>query len=170
VSSDVAIARHGNGFKLTTSVHVPGSLENVFSFFADAYQLQSITPDWLHFKILTPAPIPMETGTLIDYQIRLHGIPLRWRTRISLWEPPFRFIDEQLRGPYRVWRHLHTFEADGDETIVRDEVEYAVPGGRLIHRFFVQGDLERIFRYRQTRLLQIFEHSGNCNFSMNSPQ
>lgn len=170
MSSDVTITRHGKLFRLTTSVRVTGTLDEVFAFFADAYQLQAITPDWLHFKILTPAPIPMETGTLIDYQIRLHGIPLRWRTKISLWDPPFRFVDEQLRGPYRVWRHLHTFEADGDGTIVKDEVEYAVLGGHLIHRFFVRGDLERIFRYRQTRLLQIFEQSGNCIFSMNSPQ
>lgn len=170
MKSDVMITAQENGFKLTTAVRVPGSREDVFAFFADAHQLQSITPDWLHFKILTPGPILMQSGTLIDYQIRLRGIPLRWRTRIALWEPPFCFIDEQLRGPYRAWRHRHTFESDGDGTIVRDEVDYAVLGGRLIHRFFVQGDLERIFRYRQSQLLNIFGDAANCIFSTNSPQ
>ena len=128
----------------------------MFDFFADAFQLERMTPPWLHFSVVTPRPIEMRAGTLIDYQLRLHGIPIRWGTKITAWEPPFQFIDEQISGPYRLWRHLHTFEEIDGKTVCRDQVDYSVPGGPLVHSLFVKRDVQRIFEYRRKRLLQIF--------------
>jgi ligand-binding SRPBCC domain-containing protein len=132
-------------------------LEEVFAFFSDAQNLSVITPDWLQFKIKTPPPIEMRAGTTIDYQIKLRGIPLRWRSEITAWEPPVRFVDVQRRGPYRYWIHEHAFASVGaSRTIVRDRVRYAVVGGRLFHKFFVEPDLERVFNYRTRKLDEIF--------------
>lgn len=148
-------------FLLEQSTLVPRSLRETFEFFADAGNLQAITPPWLHFQILTPLPIAMGAGTLIDYRIRLHGIAIRWRTRICAWEPPMRFIDEQLSGPYRVWRHEHTFEEDpggSGGTLMRDRVTYAPPGwvlAPLIVRIYVGRELDRIFAYRRETLLKM---------------
>lgn len=139
-------------YELRTEVRVPGRLEEVFSFFADAGNLEKLTPPWLKFEIITPRPIDMHAGALIDYRIWLRIVPMRWRTRITAWEPPFRFVDEQLRGPYRRWIHEHTFQQIGDEVAVRDHVRYAVPGGplleRAVHALAVKRDLDRIFAYR----------------------
>lgn len=129
--------------------------EDVFSFFGDALNLQSITPAFLHFVVVTPLPIVMRKGTLIDYKLRLHGFPVRWQTLISAWEPPHRFVDEQLRGPYRRWIHEHTFEECDGGTMTRDYVRYAVPGGALIERLFVRRDLEAIFAFRAQRLQEL---------------
>lgn len=98
----------------------------------------------------------MGVGTKIDYRLRLHGIPVRWQSLISEWQPPFRFVDQQIHGPYRSWRHLHTFEPQDEGTLVRDVVDYAVPGGRLIHALFVRHDLRRIFKYRRRQLDSFF--------------
>ena len=122
----------GAAYRLQAEIWVPQPREEVFDFFADAFNLEAITPPWLNFSVKTPAPIAMETGTLIDYRLRLHGIPITWRTLISVWEPPFRFVDQQLRGPYRLWHHEHTFEELDGGTLVRDTVDYAVPGGPLV--------------------------------------
>jgi ligand-binding SRPBCC domain-containing protein len=140
---------------------LPGTPEEVFPFFSDAYNLEQITPPWLRFGVLTPRPIEVEEGTLIDYRLRLHGLPLRWHTRITDWDPPHRFSDEQLSGPYRVWRHLHTFEPLEDgRTLARDRVEYRVRGGRwvqsLAQRALVERDLRAIFDYRRERLAEMF--------------
>jgi ligand-binding SRPBCC domain-containing protein len=126
--------------------------EKLFPFFADAANLDAITPPWLNFHIVTPRPIEMREGTLIDYRLRVHGLPLRWRTRIKVWQPPHRFVDDQLRGPYRQWIHEHTFEAQDGGTIVHDHVHYAVPLDFLAHRWFVRPDIESIFRYRSDAL------------------
>ena len=128
---------------------LPRPRPEVFAFFAEARNLEAITPPWLKFEVLTPAPIAMRAGTLIDYRLRLHGFPIRWRTEITLWEPPVRFADTQLRGPYRLWEHTHTFVEKDGGTLCRDEVRYAVPGGALIERLFVRRDVERIFAHRQ---------------------
>lgn len=138
---------------------LPLPLDRVFPFFADAGNLEALTPAFLGFKILTPRPIHMEKGTLIDYRILLHGFPMRWRTLISTWEPPHRFVDEQLRGPYALWHHTHTFEEKDGGTLVTDHVLYRLPfswmpGSGLIHRFFVKPDLDRIFNYRRHALLR----------------
>lgn len=139
-------------FVLSTKLWVPLNRHQVFALFSDAFQLEHLTPPWLNFRVLTPRPIEMQPGRLIDYQIRLHGIPIRWRTEITDWEPPFRFTDSQLRGPYRLWVHTHTFQELDGGTLVRDRVEYEVPGGAIANRLFVQDDLRRIFNYRHDQL------------------
>lgn len=142
--------------ELHTIQELQAPREAVFGFFADATQLQRITPPWLHFRIVTPPPIEMAEGTLIDYRLRLHGFPIRWRTLISEWSPQERFVDEQIRGPYRQWHHTHDFEATPRGTLVRDTVRYRVPAGWLIERFFVRRQLRRIFNFRRDALEQIF--------------
>ncbi len=107
-------------FTFTTQLWLPRRRDEVFAFFADAHNLQILTPDWLNFKILTPRPIAMRAGALIDYKLRLRGIPIRWRTKITEWQPPFSFQDEQLRGPYRQWIHRHWFEEKDGGTLCRD--------------------------------------------------
>jgi ligand-binding SRPBCC domain-containing protein len=133
----------------------------LFPFFADAANLQALTPPWLHFEILTPLPIVMAEGTLIDYRLRVHGIPLRWRMRINVWQPPHRLVDEQLRGPYRQWIHEHTFEARDGGTLARDHVRYAVPLDFLVHRWLVRPDIERIFQFRAEALQKRFTTPPN---------
>ncbi len=128
----------------------------LFPFFGDAANLDAITPPWLNFRILTLLPIVMREGSLIDYRLRVRGLPLRWRTRISAWQPPHRFVDEQLRGPYRLWIHEHTFDARNGGTLARDSVRYAVPFDALLHRWFVRPDIERIFQFRAAELKRRF--------------
>jgi ligand-binding SRPBCC domain-containing protein len=133
--------------------------EELFPFFADATNLDALTPPWLHFRIVTPAPIAMREGALIDYRLRVRGVPLRWRTRINVWQPPHRFADEQIRGPYRQWIHEHTFEARDGGTLARDHVRYAVALDVLVHRLFVRPDMERIFQFRSEMLRECFPSS-----------
>ena len=144
------------GYQLTARMTIDLPREEVFEFFADANQLERITPPWLNFEILTPRPITMKVGLLLDYQIRLHAIPIKWRTEISAWNPPFRFVDQQLKGPYKRWHHEHTFEEVDGKTVVLDNVHYIPRGGSLIHRLLVKPDLEKIFRFRHDRLTEIF--------------
>lgn len=134
---------------------LPRPRAEVFAFFGEARNLQAITPEFLNFEVLTPAPIVMRAGTLIDYKLRVRGIPLRWRTLISAWEPPHRFMDEQLRGPYRQWVHEHTFEERDGGTLARDLVRYSVFGGALVDRLFVRRDVEKIFAHREKRLKEL---------------
>lgn len=137
------------GFRLEAVQFLPQPRPQVFALFADAFRLEELTPPWLHFKVLTPAPLEIAAGTLIDYRLRLHGLPIRWQSRISAWEPPFRFVDEQIRGPYRRWWHEHIFDDVPGGTLVRDHVEYAVPCGLLADRLFVRRDLLKIFTFRR---------------------
>lgn len=130
--------------------------DELFPFFADAGNLDALTPPWLHFHIVTPPPIAMREGALIDYRLRVHGIPLRWRTRINAWQPPHRFVDEQIRGPYRQWVHEHTFEPRDGGTLARDRVCYAVPFDWLTHRWLVRPDIENIFLFRAEALQRRF--------------
>jgi ligand-binding SRPBCC domain-containing protein len=143
------------GSIFTAELWLPLQREEIFPFFADAANLEAITPPWVNFHTLTPSPIEMKPGTLIDYRIKIHGIPVKWRTRINAWEPPYRFVDEQLRGPYRKWVHEHTFVEKDGGTLCQDRVEYAVPGGWLIDELFVRRDVERIFAYRQQRIEEL---------------
>jgi ligand-binding SRPBCC domain-containing protein len=133
--------------------------DRVFALFSDAFRLETLTPPWLQFAVLTPRPIHMGKGTRIDYRMRLHGVPFRWQSRIDVWEPPLRFVDEQTRGPYRRWRHEHVFEEVVGGAICRDIVDYAVPGGWLIERLFVRNNLLKIFEFRQRMLEQVFPGS-----------
>jgi ligand-binding SRPBCC domain-containing protein len=139
---------------------LPRPLAEIFPFFAEARNLEKITPPWLKFEVLTPDPIEMRPGTLIDYRIHVRGVPIRWRTEIVAWEPPHRFIDTQLTGPYRLWHHTHTFEDRGDSTLCRDEVRYWPLGGALIDWLFVRRDVTNIFKYRRTSLLDLFPPRG----------
>src|SRR5690606_2630303 len=100
---------------------------------------------WLRFRVLTERPIEMKVGATIDYKLRIHGAPIRWRTRITAWEPPYRFVDEQIRGPYRLWRHEHRFTAEGGGTLAEDRVSYAPIGGAPAQALFVGRDVRRIF-------------------------
>ncbi|MGV3756329.1 MAG: SRPBCC family protein [Verrucomicrobiota bacterium] len=143
------------GSIFTAELWLPLQREEIFPFFANAANLEAITPPWVNFQTLTPTPIEMKPGTLIDYRIKIHGIPVKWRTRINAWEPPYRFVDEQLRGPYRKWVHEHTFEEKDGGTLCLDRVEYAVPGGWLIDKLFVRRDVGKIFAYRQERIKEL---------------
>ena len=126
--------------------------DQAFAFFADAFNLEAITPPWLRFRILTPRPIAMREGALIDYRLSLHRVPCRWHTRIDAWEPGRRFVDRQISGPFGVWEHTHTFEAVRGGTLIRDHVVYRMPLGPLGEigrRVLIGRDLERIFDYRR---------------------
>jgi ligand-binding SRPBCC domain-containing protein len=135
---------------------VPRPRSEVFPFFAEARNLQTLTPPWLKFEVLTPLPIISRPGALIDYRITVHGLPIRWRTEIAEWDPPHRFVDVQLSGPYTLWHHTHTFEERDGGTLCLDRVRYRPHGGALVHWLFVRRDVERIFQYRQRRLNELF--------------
>lgn len=130
-------------------------LEETFAFFADAANLETLTPSWLNFRILTPQPIPMREGAVIDYRIVLYGMPVPWRTRIDAWEPGVGFVDRQLLGPYLWWHHEHRFERVDGGTRVVDHVEYR-PRARWLSGRIVRRDVERIFTFRQHKLREVF--------------
>ena len=130
---------------------LPGTPEQVFPFFADAHNLERITPPLLRFRVMTPRPIEMAAGTFIQYRLRIRGLPVRWNTLIQAWDPPFRFVDVQVKGPYKLWHHTHEFEAVDGGTLMRDTVRYDIgfgPFGDLADRLLVTKDLEKIFDYR----------------------
>ncbi len=134
--------------------------ERVFEFFSDARNLQKLTPAWMSFVVVTEGEIEMRPGALIDYRLKVHGLPMRWRTRIEEWEPPLRFVDVQLRGPYAMWEHTHTFDSDGDDAVViGDHVRYRLPLGPLgeiAHAVLVERDIKRIFDYRELAVTRAF--------------
>jgi ligand-binding SRPBCC domain-containing protein len=134
---------------------VPATLDETFAFFADAANLQRLTPPWLHFRITTAMPVQMRDGAVIDYRIRVHGLPMPWRSRIVRWEPGICFVDRQLVGPYRWWNHEHRFEPVAGGTLVVDHVEY-VPRLRLLTGHLVRRELERIFAFRHHALIRHF--------------
>ncbi len=143
-------------FSLDLEHWLPRQPGEVFDFYADAFNLERLTPPWLRFEVVTAEPITMQAGVEIDYRLRLHGLSLRWRSRITDWEPPHRFVDQQIRGPYRTWIHEHTFTPHQGGTLVGDYVRYDMIGGWLADRLLVRRDLRRIFAYRQERLAEIF--------------
>ncbi len=138
---------------------IPAPTDELFAFFSDARNLEAITPPWLEFSVLTPGRIRMGTGALISYRLRWHGVPLRWETEITQWDPPYAFEDVQLSGPYRMWRHTHRFEAADGGTQMTDSVRYALPFGslgRVAHAVAVRRNVEQIFEYRQDRIRALF--------------
>jgi ligand-binding SRPBCC domain-containing protein len=137
---------------------LPRPRAEVFAFFAAADNLERITPPELGFRIRTPLPIAMGPGTLIEYRLSLFGVPFTWQTRITAWEPPHTFTDEQLKGPYREWVHTHSFMEAAGGTIVHDEVRYRLPlfpAGELAWPA-VRLQIRRIFGYRRRRLAELF--------------
>lgn len=134
---------------------VPRPLQEVFAFFADAGNLEELTPPWLRFEILTPRPIAIAPGTKIDYRLRWHGLPLRWTTEITQWNPPHSFEDVELAGPYQTWHHTHRFEERKGGTELTDIVRYSLPFGllgQLAHAINVKRDVEKIFDYRREKI------------------
>ena len=141
-----------------TKLHRP--IDEVFAFFSNAENLNKITPLEVNFSILTPMPIKMQVGALIDYRIKLLGIPFFWRTQISVWEPTaYRFVDEQAKGPYVFWRHEHTFEDKGNYVLMTDRLLYVSPGWFLepfIDTYFVRPRIEKIWAYREQQFNILF--------------
>jgi ligand-binding SRPBCC domain-containing protein len=134
---------------------LPISRAEAFEFFADARNLEEITPPWLNFRIVTPMPIDLKEGALIQYKLSWRGIPLSWKTEIRKWNPPYGFVDTQIRGPYQLWHHTHKFEEVEGGTMMTDVVWYKVWGGvfgDLINTLKVRHDVKRIFDYRYHRI------------------
>lgn len=150
------LPKSGSTYRLRARQHVEAPLSAVFDFFSRAENLEALTPGFLRFRIETPLPIEMAGGRHIDYSLRLRGAPVRWRSRITRWDPPRGFVDEQVRGPYRRWVHEHAFEARGDTTTILDRVDYQVPFGPLVHRWLVKPELGRIFRFRAAVIAERF--------------
>lgn len=147
-------------FQLLQTQSFANSLTEVFAFFSDPANLTRITPYWLRFTITSPQPVIMTKGTLIDYVLRVHGIPLKWRSEITAWDPPYRFVDEQRKGPYRYWIHEHILADQDGVTEVIDRVRYAVPGSAIVQRLFVARDVAKIFAYRRAVLAEIFSEAA----------
>jgi ligand-binding SRPBCC domain-containing protein len=149
-------------YSLEHTTLIPRPKPEVFAFFADAKNLERITPKFLRFRILTTGPIVMRAGTLIDYELRLHGLPVRWRTLIEEFVPEAYFVDVQLSGPYKSWHHRHEFVETAGGTEMRDRVEYELPFGPLgdlVHTLFVRADVNRIFNYRNEAIREFFAAS-----------
>jgi ligand-binding SRPBCC domain-containing protein len=150
----------GRTFRLERAQVVERPRREVFAFFADALNLERVTPAFLRFRITTPQPIEMKPGTLIDYRLRLYGVPVKWRTRIETFEPELSFTDVQIVGPYRRWRHRHDFVEVAGGTEVRDVVEYEMPLGPIggwARRLFVARSLDRIFDFRRRAVAEVFD-------------
>lgn len=145
-------------YRLTCELLAPLPLRQVFPAFEDARNLARITPKWMNFEVETPGRIEMGEGAKIDYAIRWLGLPMKWRTLITHYQPPHRFIDEQLKGPYTLWRHRHTFTETVEGTLVADQVDYQLPFGvlgRMAHAAIVKRQLLEIFRYRQSKMPEL---------------
>ena len=143
-------------FELSTEQYIAYPIDEVFNFYSEAKNLNLITPPFLDFNILSQSSVIVEEGTIFKYRLKIHGVPVRWKSLIKEWLPPNKFVDIQLRGPYLKWHHIHSFSSLGDKTKVTDKVEYIVPGGALIHNLFVKKDLLNIFNYRKKALNNFF--------------
>jgi len=149
--------------RLERSQFVPLPREDAFAFFADAHNLEALTPPWLGFRIATPEPIAMHAGTTIEYVLSMHRVPVHWRTEIVEWTPGRRFVDRQLNGPFRLWEHTHAFEERDGGTLIHDTVLYRMPYGpfgAIAHRVLVARDLDRIFDYRREAVERLLGGQG----------
>ena len=153
-------------YKLKRNQFIPQPINQVFPFFSKPENLEIITPRDLHFSILTSKPIDMKTGQVIDYLIRLKGIKMYWSSVISSYDPPYSFVDEQIRGPFSNWIHSHNFKEINGGTIITDHIEYSIPFkliGRIANYIFVERKLVDIFDYREKTIMDIFNnHSDVC--------
>jgi ligand-binding SRPBCC domain-containing protein len=143
---------------LDAEMWVPLSIDQVFAFFSDVKNLDVLTPTWVQFKTLTPAPLVMHAGLIIDHRLRIHGVPIHWRSEITVWQPPTQFVDEQRRGPYHTWIHRHDFVPEDGGTWIRDHVDYRPRGWicePLVNRWLVARDLQRIFTYRHQKIREV---------------
>ena len=146
-------------YKFESKTILNSTIENVFDFFCKAENLQKLTPPSLDFKILSDIPIEMKKGALIDYRIKLYGIPVTWKTEITEWNPPFSFEDSQLNGPYKLWKHQHIFKSLGEKTEMTDIVNYNPKGwpfNSILNTIFVRKEVEKIFSYREENISSIF--------------
>ena len=141
--------------RFRTEMQVDAPIDKVFDFFADPTNLEEITPPWLNFTVMSPQPLDIGFGTIIDYRLHLHRVPVTWQSQIIEWDPPRRFVDVQNKGPYHHWEHTHEFTSYEGRTLIRDSVNYKVPGGFIVDKLFVRRDLERIFSYRQRILREL---------------
>jgi ligand-binding SRPBCC domain-containing protein len=142
--------------RLNTELWVSTTRHEVFRSFQDAAALESMSPPWVHCRMITPAPTEMRLNARIEYRFRLHGIPFRWEAVVTVWDPPYQFVDEQRRGPYRRWKHTHTFVEDHGGTMIRDDIEFEVSGGSAVGWLVVR-DLRKVFRFRHQALLLMFK-------------
>ena len=156
LKNELKFSSDERGFILEDSLEVPYKLEEVFEFFSNAENLEFLTPQKLQFSIVSPKPIKMAVGTHIDYKLKLFGIPFKWKSEIPLWEPPRRFMDVQLTGPYTYWEHEHLFEDLGDSTRIIDKVHYNQPGGALVNSLFIKPNLRSIFSFRKKQMMARF--------------
>jgi len=146
-------------YELKREVWIPRTLPEVFAFFSKATNLETLTPEWLKFRVVTPEPIAMRAGALIEYRLKVRGLPIGWRTEILEWNPPYSFVDLQLKGPYKLWHHTHTFVEKDGGTLMTDVVKYDLPFGplgRIVHWLQVKRDVQSIFDYRSRRILELF--------------
>jgi len=146
-------------YTMAFTQQVARPLPEVFNFFSRAENLEALTPPWLNFKILKAEPQPVQQGTLIHYSLRVHGIPLRWTSEIVEWEPPYRFVDLQLRGPYKLWRHEHRFEPCDGGTLISDTINLSLPLGflgQIAYKIKVYSDVQEIFAFRKGKIRSIF--------------
>ncbi len=154
IESEMAVART---YQLNREQWIPKPIDEAFAFFSRPENLEEITPPWLGFHIVR-SDKQLHAGSLIHYKLRIHGLPMRWTSEITAWEPPYRFVDTQLRGPYKRWRHEHTFSEQNDGTLIRDHVDYALPLGilgEIAHTLMVRREVETIFKFRRQRLEQL---------------
>lgn len=156
-------------YRLFREQTIARPLNEVFALFADARNLETLTPPWLHFEILTPGDIEMHVGTVIQYALRVHGLPIHWTTTITVWRPPFEFVDVQLKGPYVLWHHRHIFASLGNATRMTDEVHYRLPLGvigQTAHTLLVRRDLAAIFDYRTQAVKQLLQAEPSSSNSL----
>jgi ligand-binding SRPBCC domain-containing protein len=147
-------------YQLKTELWLPQARAEIFQFFADPANLERLTPGWLRFEIISKGTQPITEGARLDYRLRIRGLPIKWQSEISSWNPPHRFVDRQTKGPYKLWVHEHTFLDRRGGTLVCDNVQYSVFGGAPVNRIFVAPVLDRIFKYRHTALRKIFRLTG----------
>lgn len=143
-------------FSFQSRLRLERPINEVFAFFSSPRNLEEITPPWLRFRIVSKLPIQMREGVEFEYRLKIRAVPIRWRSRITAWDPPCRFVDEQVRGPYRVWIHEHRFIEDSGGTLCEDNVRYAPPGGALVNWLLIRRDIHKIFAYRSEQLQKGF--------------